>query len=247
MEPQNTSRSISSLVRERIASEGERLWRVEDFQGQSFAAVTQALSRLAKEGMIERLSKGIYYHPRETVFGKSLPHPSALYALTANDYTLFPAGVAAANVLGFTTQMPRHRELATTSQSLPRKHLEGDTIIHTRRPEAWSKLSQEEAALLDFLRQGGHSSDLSREETVERTLSLLSKAECYEHLVQVADSEPPRIRALLGALGEQLGKPQETLHRLKASLNPLSRFGFGVFSVLPNARLWQAKEKHRKS
>jgi hypothetical protein len=48
---------------------------------------------------------------------------------------------------------------------------------------------------------------------------------------------------MLGALGEQLGKRPATLGRLRESLNPLSRFDFGLLSGLPNAKRWQAKER----
>jgi hypothetical protein len=46
---------------------------------------------------------------------------------------------------------------------------------------------------------------------------------------------------MLGALGEQLGSNPRTLQALQRSLNPLSRFDFGILSALPNAREWQAK------
>ena len=48
---------------------------------------------------------------------------------------------------------------------------------------------------------------------------------------------------MLGALAEQLGTNRRTLQRLRASLNSLSRFDFGMLTALPNARNWQAKEK----
>ena len=35
------------------------------------------------------------------------------------------------------------------------------------------------------------------------------------------------------------------LDRLRASLNPLSRFDFGIFSELVHARRWQAKERRK--
>ena len=44
------------LVRQRIEQGGERLWRFEDFRGLPFSAVAQALSRLTRQGAIERLS-----------------------------------------------------------------------------------------------------------------------------------------------------------------------------------------------
>jgi hypothetical protein len=249
MEAQASRRSgtyrTARLIRERIESGGERLWRMEDFSDQPFMAVAQALSRLAKAGFIERLSKGVYYKGRETSFGKSRPNPASVRRLAARDQAVFPSGVAAAGLLGFTTQTPRLNELATSRLSLPRKLVGEETVVHTRRPEAWNRLSEKDAALLDFLRGGGKNSELSPEETTDRTLNLLSEEERYERLARVADTEPPRVRALLGALGELLEKDQRILKRLRVSLNPLSRFDFGMFADLPNARSWQAKEKQR--
>ena len=46
---------------------------------------------------------------------------------------------------------------------------------------------------------------------------------------------------MLGALGEELGKDQRALARLRASLNPFSRFDFGAFGGLRHAHKWQAK------
>ena len=59
------------MVRQRIERGGERLWRLQDFRDLPFTAVAQALSRLTRKGMIERLSKGVYYRTRDTPFGKS--------------------------------------------------------------------------------------------------------------------------------------------------------------------------------
>ena len=102
-----------------------------------------------------------------------------------------------------------------------------------------------DAALLDFLRRGGRSSELSPEKTINRTLALFAERGRFERLAKVAASEPPRVRAILGALGEQTGKGTRSLRQLRASLNPFSRFDFGVLSGLPNARSWQAKEKNQ--
>jgi hypothetical protein len=143
-----------------------------------------------------------------------------------------------------TTQTARRSEVATSALSLPRKLIGSDTVIHTRRPEAWAGLTGTEAALLDFLRRGGKTSELSPKETVQRTVVLLSERGRFARLLRIAGSEPPRVRAMLGAIGEQLGKKTATLRRLRASLNPLSRFDFGLLSGLPHAKSWQAKESH---
>ena len=66
-------RRIAKMIRQRIERGGERLWRLEDFEGLPSMAVAQALSRLTRQGVIERLSKGTYYRSRQTTFGKSRP------------------------------------------------------------------------------------------------------------------------------------------------------------------------------
>ena len=199
---------------------GDRLWRFEDFEGLPFTAVAQALSRLTRAGTIERLSKGVYYRARQTALGKSRPNPAAIRKLAGKRTTLFPAGIAAAGLLGFTTQNPKRSEIATTGLSLPRKLVGADTVIHTRRPAAWANLSERDGALLDFLRNQAKSSELSPEITVKRTLALMQENGRYDRLLKVAHSEPPRVRAILGAIGEQLGKPAKSLQRSARILEP---------------------------
>jgi len=240
------SRRVAGLIQQRIDRGGDRLWRFADFDGLPFTAVAQALSRLTRAGTIERLSKGVYYRSRQTALAKSRPNPTAIRKLAGKRTTLFPAGLAAAGLLGFTTQNPKRSEVATTALSLPRKLVGADTVIHTRRPAAWASLSERDGAFLDFLRNQARSSELSPESTVKRTLALMKENGTYDRLLKVAHSEPPRVRAVLGAIGEQLGKPAKSLQKLRASLNPLSRFDFGMLAGLTSACNWQAKESRKR-
>lgn len=241
--PKQSPRSAAALVRHRIEAGGEGLWRMEDFRDLPFLAVAQALSRLAKGGVIERLSKGVYYRARQTTLGRSRPNPASLQKLVSAQQKMFPAGLAAANLLGFTTQSGPQLELATSGLSLPRKLLGRGAVIHTRRPEVWGRLTDIDAALLDFLRRGGQLTELSPEETTRKVLALLTEPGRFERLLKVARTEPPRVRAILGAIGEELGVAERRLRQLRATLNPISRFAFGALHVLPNARSWQAKEQ----
>jgi hypothetical protein len=230
-----------AFVRQQIERGGERLWKLEDFRDRPFAAVAQALSRLTRQGRLERLSKGVYYRTRDTSFGKSRPNPAAIQRLASRRKSVFPSGIAAANLLGFSTQTAQQNEVATIALSLPRKLVGSDTVIHTRRPEAWASLSESDAALLDFLRRAGRTSELSPEETIRRTIMLFSEKGRFERLLRIAASEPPRVRAMIGAIGEQLGKNRGPLRCLRNSLNPFSRFDFGLLAGLRHARGWQAK------
>lgn len=249
VESMETTRKVSGTrrtaksIRQRIERGGERLWRFNDFADLPSAAVAQTLSRLARQGAIERLSKGIYYHSRATAFGKSRPNPAAIQKLAARRTAIFPSGIAAANFLGFTTQTAGRREVSTSAPSLSRKLFGNDTVIHTRRPAAWSKLSQEGAALLDFLRGRGWASELTSGETIKKLKAMLSGPGHFKDILSAADTEPPRVRAMLGAIGEAIGNDATDLKRIRASLNPLSRFDFGKLAALPNARQWQAKER----
>lgn len=238
-EPQQTAK----IIARQIEQGGERLWRFEDFQDLPPAAVAQTLSRLARQGKLERLSKGIYYRSRQTSFGKSRANPATLQMLLPKGNKAFPSGIAAANMLGFTTQMPRQKEIATSAQSLPRKLIGQDTILHTRRPAHWNKISEEMAAWLDFLRNAGKTSELAPEETARRAMALLAENRLFEKLLKIALFEPPRSRAILGALGEAMGNKTDMLNKLRDSLNPLSRFDFGHFHELSTAKNWYAKPR----
>lgn len=232
---------MSAVVRRRIESAGERVWSYEDFRGLPAGAVAQALSRLNRSGAIERVTKGAYYRCRSTSRGKSRPDPAALHSLASSSKTVFPSGITAANLLGFTNKPLAKSEVATTARSLSPKLVGPRTVVYIRRPEVWATLTDSEAALLDFLRRGGAHCDLSPDQAISRVTALLSSPRTFERLVKAARTEPPRVRAILGAMGEHMGKPRRILVSLRVSLNPLSRFSFGVLNKLPTASAWQAR------
>ncbi len=238
--------SAAETMRRQIEAEGEGYWRQQDFSMLPAPAVNQTLSRLARQGYLQRLGKGLYYRPRPTAFGKSRPSQSAIRQLLIAHKRVFPAGLSAANLLGFTTQNPAREELATSASSFPRTIIGKETRLRTRRPAMWDTLEPREAALLDFLRTRGLASALSPYDTVQKLLGHFREGASYEHLAQIALSEPPRVRAILGAVGQQIGKDVNLLALLHESLNPLSRFDFGNLSTLQYAHYWQAKEQKER-
>ena len=231
-------RSTAQTIRDRIDRGGARLWKYSDFASLPPAAVAKSLSRLAQEGYLQRVAKGVYYHPQPTSFGPSTASSSAVAAGTITA-PLYPAGLTGANALGLTTQNPYRAEFATTAAGPP-KALQGVTV-HTGRPSERKALSAEEGALLEVLRERARSSDLSPGQTEARLLRLLDDEDRFKRLTRAALAEPPRVRAMLGALGQELNMPSRDLDQLRKSLNPLSRYDFGRLSSLRYAREWQAK------
>jgi hypothetical protein len=225
-------------VRERVNRGGSRFWKHSDFHDLPPSAVAMALSRLAQEGVLQRVGKGVYYRSTPTSFGPSIPGASAVAAETLTT-PVHPAGLSAANALGLTTQNPRRPEYATAAPGPPTALR--NAVVHTGRPTHRASLSAEDGALLEILRERAQSSDMSPEETASRLLRLLAEEERFKRLAHAAMTEPPRVRAMLGALGEELNMPPPVLRQLRRSLNPLSRFDFGRLAGLRHARDWQAK------
>lgn len=180
----------------------------------------------------------MYYRPRQTVLGTSRPAPDAI-AANATRNSLHLAGITAANYLGFTTQNPARPEYATSGASAPTAL--ANAHVRTRRGRNREHLSARESALLEFLRDRARTSDLDDDATCGRLLRLLDDPKSFARLVQAAPGEPPRVRAMLGAAGQQLGMNEHLLRRLRDSLNPLSRFDLGRLSCLRAATDWQAK------
>jgi len=236
--PSGRPGSTASLVRARVEAGGERFWHHTDFADLPPQAVALALSRLTQEGVLTRARKGLYYRPRPTVLGLSVPAASAV-AARAVAAPLHPAGLTAGAMLGFSTQNPSTLEYATSATDPPRVPV--NAHFYVRRPATRRGLDAEEGALLEFLRDRGSASDLSPDETVRRLVRLLNDRDRFGRLAEAALEEPPRVRAILGALGEELGLDDTLLAPLRASLNPLSRFDFGALRGLRFADRWQAK------
>lgn len=94
----------------------------------SRAAVDQVLSRLAKQGMIRRLDRGIYDYPKQSkLLGMLSPSPDSIArALAVGDY-IFPSGAMAANTLGLSTQVPAKPAYLTNATNRTRR-VAGQTI-----------------------------------------------------------------------------------------------------------------------
>jgi hypothetical protein len=102
-----THSSIESNIRS--LSGGDLLFPT-DFRGKGTeAAIKMTLSRLNKEGIINRLGHGIYVIPKkDPLFGEVLPPPEeiAMSLAKREHLRIKPAGANALHKLGLTTQVP---------------------------------------------------------------------------------------------------------------------------------------------
>ncbi len=231
-------RSVASQVRKIISQSPDSIWTYTDFHDLPLMAVSQALSRLHREGMVKRVRKGLYYHPKQTVLGESSVSPVALSSkLLSSDAR--PTGYTAARVLGLNTQVPVEPSYAISKTKAPASI--AGVKLTVRRPLPTLHISTREAAILEFLRERGETSELSPEKTVKRLLDIVRETGIFTNLTEASMHDPPRVRAMLGALGEEANNEQRELMKLKLSLNPLSRYDFGRLKCLKYAKEWQAK------
>ena len=232
-------KSIASTVEARIKRRPGRPFTYDDFADLPASAVAPALSRLVARGKILRARKGVYYLPRTTVIGEVPPDPIAVAnTIAGRRRHPAPTGLSAAHALGLTTQVPARTELAIENRRLtPPRGIELKSRLGTNRGD----LHPLEAALLEVLRDIHHLTDLSSAATLRRLHRLTDDERARSRILRAAVSEPPRVRAMIGALVESAGASENELRRLRKTLNPTSRYDFGPLSELPTARAWGAR------
>jgi hypothetical protein len=234
---------VAQALRKKITDQGpDSLWSYADFGGLPFQAVAKSLSRLAKDGLIRRVRKGLYYYPKQTALGPSQPSASALLAKTVMrgaDAPVFSGGTASFQNLGLTTQVPAHYTLLCGLASRTIRIGKVTARVCHRELAHLAGASQQDVWLLDAIRNLKHVPDSTPTDALMRIMGQLRAApRSMKRLLRFAQGEPPRVRALLGAMAEQVGYGGPELGRLQKSLNPLTKFHIGVSSVLSNSQAW---------
>lgn len=145
-----------------------------------------ALHRLAKQGTIRRLARGVYDFPKEhPVLGPLTPSAEAVArAMAGRDRTrLQPAGAYAANMLGLTDQVPAKVVFLTDG---PAKTVKiGTMTIQLRRttPKNMEAAERFTGLLIQALRELGQEHITSeRREHLKRTIPLEKRLELLRDL-----------------------------------------------------------------
>lgn len=104
--------SVKDRIKSQIVSKGRaKFWFVDDFlKDGNNDSVRKALQSLVTDGMLLRISNGVYYYPKveqELGLGVLLPSKEDTAKAVAKHHHLkiAPTGIFALNALGLTTQM----------------------------------------------------------------------------------------------------------------------------------------------
>lgn len=149
-------------------------------------AVDVALHRLAREGTIRRLARGVYDFPKEhPVLGLLAPSAEDIaQALAGRDRTrLQPAGAYAANALGLSEQVPAKAVFLTDGPARTVKI--GPTTIQLRRttPKNMEAAGRLSGLLIQALRELGQEHVTpERRDHLKRTLPAEKRRELLKDL-----------------------------------------------------------------
>jgi hypothetical protein len=234
--------SVSKQIKERISQiEAGAIFGVKEFEqiGRP-QVVALELSRLSKKGTIERLTKGKYFIPKSSKFGKLQPSEWEIINQLMKESGGYLAGASALNRIGVTTQVPSQITIRGARSTRILKIGSLSVSLFKQGNAEANDLQPTYTDTLEALRLIKKTPDGSYEKTINR-ISAIVKSQTKEFksaLAKLSLSERPYVRALLGAILENMGSDEA--QRIRASLNPLSSYKIGIsVKLLPNKKAWR--------
>ena len=106
-------------------------------------AVDRHLRQLVKEGVVQKLSGGVYYCPKRTSFGDAPPEDETLVRAFLKDDQFYVASLNAYNSLGVGTTQLYNEKLVYNHKRDGRHTLNGRAFFFVKRPRFPTKSSQE--------------------------------------------------------------------------------------------------------
>lgn len=201
------STSSAALVRKRINALPERSFvRVRDLdegRGVSTRAVEVAISRLAHEGVVRPIRKGLYWKGPRTPTGMLPPTPAEV-GVAIGGTGSGPSDLAAVRFLGLTTQVPVKMDMAVPGRapaSVP--GIEFHSRPYTR---AMHGLNPAEVAVLEVLRMWPSGVEEDWEVLRDRVADLVKNGIIRTGQVSaaVADERTPAARSRWEELADSL-------------------------------------------
>lgn len=197
-----------------------------------YATAAKALERLQKEGLIKKVSKGVFYKPEQTVFGELKPDYRELlrpYLFENGKRVAYETGTSLYNRLGLTTQMAFRIKIASRGKriNINRGVLKADAV------KSYAEVTDsnyEILGLLDAFKDIKRIPDCTVAQALGRLSAILKSLteKQTELLIKYALLYPARVRALVGALLQSNGYTSKALEKLKESLNPLTTIKLGI-------------------
>lgn len=237
--------TLASQIRNRIKKlpEGKSFGYADlGIAKDEYQTAAKALERLQADGLIKKISKGVFYKPEQTVFGELQPDYSEQlrpYLYENGKRIAYETGFSLYNRMGLTTQMAFRIKIASRGKriTINRGALKADAV------KSYTEVSEANYELLGFLDALKDSKKIPDCSVSQAVKVLSGKIKTFNEkqineLIKYALLYPPRVKALLGAMLENLSIASNT-EKLKQSLNPLSKIKLGLKETdLPTIKNW---------
>ena len=246
--------NIAKEIRNKISTlSDDYVFTASDFEmeSQNQSAVVKALNRMVASGEITKLAKGKFYKPRKTQFGDLKP---SAYQI-AKDYIErdgklvgYMTGYSAYNALGLTTQISSFIQIGTNKS---RRAVKRDkyTISFILQQNTITKKNIEILRILDAVRFIREIPGTSPDEACIRLKEIIKELneEQKAMLAKCSLKYTNYVRALCGAMLEDIGCNVSLLESIRKSLNGITNYYLPISeSVLPNKQNWKIYEPTRK-
>lgn len=210
-----------------------------------YGAAAKVIERLIRKGAIKRASTGIFYKPKQSIFGELPPREDELlkpYLFENGKRIAYVTGASLYNRMGLTTQIPKVLKVACRGKRITTRI--GGIVI--KPVKSYTDVNDNNYTLLEILdavKDFNKISDLDQNSAItllsNKILALSEKERAL--LLKCALLYPPRARALLGAIMDAKNTDTKLLF-LQNSLNPLTFYDFGsIFDLLPKASDWNIR------
>ena len=210
-----------------------------------YSAATKAIERFIEKGIIKRVSTGVFYKPKQTIFGELKPNEEELlkpYLFQNNKRIAYITGTSLYNRMGLTTQVPKNIKIASRDKRIT------VSIGNVKGTPVKSYVDVTDKSfylleILDALKDFKKIPNLDKSSAIKIISNRLKELNTNEtkQLIKCVLPYPPRVRSFLGALLEKIDSSFE-ITILKKSLNPLSEYNYGISkSLLSTAPNWNIK------
>jgi hypothetical protein len=207
-----------------------------------YQTAAKALERLQKKGIIKKISKGVFYKPKQTIFGELKPDYNELlkpFLFKNGKRIAYVTSTSLYNQLGLTTQIAFSIKIASRSNriSISRGTLKASAV------KSYVEVTDDNYQLLGFLDAIKDIKTIPDAE-VKTSVKIIGgkikklNDKQIKEMIQYGIMYPPRARALLGAILENIDSTIDT-KALKESLNPLTKIKIGLKETeLPTINNW---------
>jgi hypothetical protein len=198
--------------------------------------IVQTLKRLTEQGKIQKLSKGKFYKPRKTEFGISKPAiKQVVKDLLEKDGKLigYLTGYSVYNSLYLSTQISNTLQIGVNKyrRAIKRGQYKISFVV---QHNTINKSNIELLQILDSVRFIFQIPSTTPDEACLRLQQIFRElsSEKQRRLIKLSLKYTDYVRALCGAILEQIGTEPELLDKLKKSLQGLTTYKIPVSEIV---------------